>query len=62
MKAKQHGAMYLRVLAECECGHHDIDHGKPEQWQLASKQSENWSCNECECKNFTKKSGSKRNK
>ncbi len=57
MKAKRHGAMYLRVLAECTCGHHDCDHGRPEQWWVTVNQKEHdlWACNKCDCENFEKK-------
>lgn len=56
MKAA-HGAMYLRVLAVCKCGHYDCDHGKPEQWMMTVKQKahDKWACNKCECENFEKR-------
>jgi len=58
LKAK-HGAMYLRMIAVCECGHGDYEHGCPEQWQMSMKQKENavWKCHHkgCKCENFSKR-------
>lgn len=57
MKAK-HGAMYLRVVEVCQCGHADYEHGKPEQWQLMSKkkgQYQQWHCGKCDCEDFKAK-------
>jgi hypothetical protein len=57
MEAK-HGAMYLRVVAQCTCGHGDCEHGRPEQWMLVVQQKEHdiWPCQHkgCDCENFVK--------